>query len=123
MMFLWIYLAGYAWFWRYTVGYIINEMSSYRRDGFDYGFGIIMGTFGNIIWPGLVLARGIYVLCKKAYKGGDLLDRMFPGPKEIETRAEKASRLEYEKRVAEDMAHRAINLKERELGLELTEWN
>ena len=111
------YVVGYLWFWRYHVGYAA------RMDGiYDLPFGLFFGSFGTLVWPISVPGRFGYIAYKKLEPtlGGE--KNIFPGPKPIETRTEKAARLEREKTKEITRQRREINAKERELGMPLTRW-
>lgn len=120
---LWTYLAGYVWFWRYHVGYVLDDFAYGDADGFDIAMSMALGTLICAFWPATVAMRGVYVLWVKY--GSDqakAIEGLFPGPKEIESRWEKKERLEREARVLASTRQREINDKERELGMELTRW-
>lgn len=120
---LWIYLAGYAFTYRYVVGAIIHNFAYGEPDGEDVAFGLIMGAMANMFWPALVAARGIYIAWVKwgSERSGSI-GRIFPDLKEIETAKDKRQRIEREKEASIKIERAKINARERELEMELTKW-
>lgn len=115
MIELWIYLAGYLWFWRYHVGYAIHEVSDYS-DVVDISLcNVFLGTITAMFWPLTVTGRGLYILWTKYDLGERVggLERFFPGPKEIETSHERKRRLLDERE--EELERRERWVKERGL--------
>lgn len=133
MIALWIYIAGYAWFWRYHVGFLMEldreSNSSWgertrKLDGGDIVFGILMGTLTTIVWPLTVFARAINILWLKYCAPRDTsFERLFPGLKPIETAQEKRDRKAAEEREQIRVRRLEINNHERDNGLKLTRWS
>lgn len=132
MIALWIYLAGFVWFWRYHVGFIMEEdrgsNSEYgdrtrNLDGGDIFWGLSFGTLITLGWPMTVSGRVVYVLWSKYVAPGDTsFERLFPGPKPIETAQEKRDRKAREAREQIKARRHEINEHERKNGIELTRW-
>jgi len=120
----WIYFLGYLWFFRYTVGYLVEfATSEYSRDVGDYVMGCFLSLFVTLAWPLLVTGRIAYVIAKKMSKGDELpTEIFFPGPKPVETRGQKQARIAEEKKHALIARQQEINARERELDMELTRW-
>jgi hypothetical protein len=123
MILLWMYLAGYAWFWRYHVGYMLDTFGYRDQDGFDITMSMMLGTILCFFWPMSTAGRGVYVLWVRYVSDSiEKFDSIFPPPKQIETRYEKQQRKEREERDLIRMQRLEINRKERELGMKLTVW-
>ena len=121
---LWTWIIGYAWFWRYHVGYVISDFMFTRNpDGVEVLMSMMLGTLCCLFWPITVTGRGAYVLWKKyGNERAESIGGFFPAPKEIESGWQKKQRKEREERQRAQARQREINAKERELGMKLTDW-
>lgn len=117
---LWTYLAGYLWFWRYHVGYLYDQV--YCPDAVDLVLCLVGGSLTAIMWPVTAPIRAVYVAGIKYGPEDFDASTLFPGPKEVETRAERQERKAREAQEQINAARREINQHERENGLEPTRW-
>lgn len=116
------YVIGYLWTYRYTVGYILSDTGG-QPDGASVFIAVFLGLIFNIVWPVFVVGRVVYVLYVKHGIGETKrIESVFPGPKSVETKAEKNVRLEREAQHMMAERRRQINARERELELPLTKW-
>ncbi len=125
MILLIAYVVGFVWLWRYHVGYIIDNFTSDYRDldGVDFGFSLFFGTMACFAWPVTLLGRVVFILWQKNMaENTGVLEILFPGPGEIETKQEKRQRIARSQQELIEKRQREINEHERANGIELTRW-
>lgn len=99
MMFFLAYVIVYLWFWRYHVGYLLDDIRSpyLELDGLDMAMCFFFGSMCCIAWPLTASGRAIYVLSKK-YGPTDAALAFFPAPSKIETKEQKRNRIDCEQK-------------------------
>lgn len=124
-----IYILTVLWAFRFILGYFLYEDShDYRgRKKALSGEAVTSDIFLTLIccWLGplVVICRMTYVGWMKFGKDNtDFLSTLFPKPKTIESRAERANRIGREQHDEIMRQRERINDLERESGLSLTRW-
>ena len=120
------FIVGYILCFRKVAGHVLHSnVNKYqpKPDGADIAFALYGALMASFFWPIILICRVCYVLWRKYGNTEDSLTlKLFPALKPVESKAEKMKRIQREKenRIVEQ--RRAINTRERELGLELTRW-
>ena len=106
---------GYLWGVRFIAGVLAADLG-YNLDGAGKFMCVFGGMFFGLAWPFIAIGRISYVLWHKfGPENLDLIEALFPEPKEIESRRERRNRLLNEREA--DLSKRERWVKEREKQL------